>query len=237
MYGFAEGIEFADVITLPWAAGFSAFGAACAEYMHRYDRGLRVLLPNGMSDGEKTAIAEQLRGTWAELEQEARDEMAKEGVDPTKIQFRYGIAARYLGQLESFETALADGVMEGPADLQRAIDCFERMYTKVYPEGARFPDAGYSLTAVHLEAIAPKPQPVLAPQPLSRREPDDGAYVGSRNVYHGGMWQPFKVYEMSALKAGNVIEGPAIIRDPMTTVVIPPRRTMSFDQYRILHYK
>lgn len=237
MYGFAEGIEFADVITLPWAAGFSAFGAACAEYMHRYDRGLRVLLPNGMSETEKTTIAKQLRTTWAELEQEARDEMEKEGVDPTRVKFRYGIAARYLGQLESFETSLVDGVMNGPADLQRAIDAFEQMYTKVYPEGARFPDAGYSLTAVHLEAIAPKPQPILSALPLSRREPDDSAYVGSRNVYHGGMWTPFKVYEMAALKAGNVIEGPAIIRDPMTTVVIPPKRTMSFDQYRILHYK
>ena len=237
MHGFAEGIGFEDVITLPWAAGFSAFGAACAEYMHRYDRGLRVLLPNGMSDAEKTTITKQLRGTWAELEQEARDEMEKEGVDPTRIKFRYGIAARYLGQLESFDTSLPDGVMNGPADLQRALDAFEQMYTKVYPEGARFPDAGYSVTAVHLEAIAPKPQPVLTAQPLARREPDDSAYVGSRNVYHGGMWMPFKVYEMAALKAGNVIEGPAIIRDPMTTVVIPPRRTMSFDQYRILHYK
>ncbi|HMM75558.1 MAG TPA: hydantoinase/oxoprolinase family protein [Gammaproteobacteria bacterium] len=237
MHGFAEGIEFADVVTLPWAAGFSAFGAACAEYMHRYDRGLRVLLPNGMRADEKTAVARQLRATWAELEAEARDEMSKEGVDPTKIGFRYGIAARYLGQLESFDTALADGRMEDARDLERAIDAFERMYTKVYPEGARFPDAGYSVTAVHLEAIAPKPQPVLSAQPLARREPDDGAYVGSRNVYHGGRWQPFRVYEMAALKAGNVIEGPAIIRDPMTTVVIPPQRTMSFDQYRILHYK
>ncbi|MCZ6893713.1 MAG: hydantoinase/oxoprolinase family protein, partial [Gammaproteobacteria bacterium] len=36
MHGFAEGIAFKDIITLPWAAGFSAFGAACAEYMHRY---------------------------------------------------------------------------------------------------------------------------------------------------------------------------------------------------------
>ena len=78
---------------------------------------------------------------------------------------------------------------------------------------------------------------MLAPLPLANRTPDDSAYVCSRNVYHGGMWQPFRVYEMAALKAGNVIDGPAIIRDPMTTVVIPPKRTMSFDQYRILHYK
>ena len=237
MYGFAEGIEFADVITLPWAAGFSAFGAACAEYMHRYDRGLRVLIPNGLSDADRTAVAAQIHNTWVELEAEAREEMANEGVDPSQVTFRYGIAARYIGQLESFDTSLPSGKMAGPDDIKRMIAAFETMYTKVYPDGARFPDAGYSITAVHLEAIAPKPQPILAEYPLAAVTPSDQAYVGTRNVYHAGVWTPFKVYEMAALDAGNVLEGPAIIRDPMTTVVIPPKRAMRLDQYRVLHYR
>ena len=237
MYGFAEGIEFADVITLPWAAGFSAFGAACAEYMHRYNRGLRVLIPNGLSDAGRTAVAKQIRNTWVELEAEARAEMANEGVDPSQVTFRYGIAARYIGQLESFDTSLPSGEMAGPEEIKRMIAAFETMYTKVYPDGARFPDAGYSITAVHLEAIAPKPQPILAEYPLAAVTPSDKAYVGTRNVYHAGVWTPFKVYEMAALEAGNVLEGPAIIRDPMTTVVIPPKRTMRLDQYRVLHYR
>ena len=237
MYGYAEGIEFADVITMPWAAGFSAFGAACSEYMHRYSRGLRVLIPNALSAADRGAVAGQIRTVWADLKADAKLEMAREGVDPQRVTFRYGIAARYIGQLESFDTALDSGEMAGPADIQRLIDAFEAMYTKVYPDGARFPDAGYSISAVHLEAIAPKPQPVLAEYPLSPAEPDAQAYVGSREVYHADGWTPFKVYEMAALKAGNVVPGPAIIRDPMTTVVIPPQRTMRFDKYRILHYQ
>jgi len=237
MYGFAEGIEFADVITLPWAAGFSAFGAACAEYMHRYDRGLRVLIPNGMSDPELTNVARQIRRAWADLENEARAEMAREDVDPATVTFRYGIAARYIGQLESFDTELPDGPMESPADIARIVAAFEKMYTKVYPEGARFPDAGYSVTAVHLEAIAPKPQPILAEYPLAAPAPSAAACVGNRNVYHQGAWTTFNVYEMAHLAAGNVVHGPAIIRDPMTTVVIPPQRAITFDKYRVLHYQ
>ena len=237
MYGYAEGIEFADIITMPWAAGFSAFGAACSEYMHRYSRGLRVLIPNQLNVADRTAVASQIHTAWADLEADAKLEMSREGVDPNKVTFRYGIAARYIGQLESFDTALESGEMAGPADIQRLIDAFEVMYTKVYPDGARFPDAGYAITAVHLEAIAPKPQPVLAEYPLSPAEPDALAYVGSREVYHAGRWTPFNVYEMAALKAGNIVQGPAIIRDPMTTVVIPPQRSMRFDKYRILHYQ
>jgi acetone carboxylase, beta subunit len=237
MYGFAEGIEFADVITMPWAAGFSAFGAACSEYMHRYSRGLRVLIPNGLTDTARTQVAQQVRSAWAELEREALDEMTLEGVDPAQVTFRYGIAARYIGQLESFDTSLPDGTMANADDVHRMIDAFEMMYTKVYPDGARFPDAGYSITAVHLEAIAPKPQPLLAEYPLSAASPSKSALVGTRNVYHGGVWTSFNVYEMAELKAGNVVKGPAIIRDPMTTVVIPPKRSMRFDKYRILHYR
>lgn len=237
MYGFAEGIEFADVITLPWAAGFSAFGAACAEYMHRYDRGSRLLIPNGMSDTELDEVAVQIRAAWEGLENEAREEMKAEGVDPAKLVFRYGVSARYIGQLESFDTMLPDGAMTGADDVRRMIAAFEDMYTKVYPEGARFPDAGYSLTTINLEAVAPKPQPSLPDYPLAGVVPSPEAYVETREVYHKNAWTPFKVYEMGGLEPGNEIPGPAIIRDPMTTVVIPPGREMWLDAKRILHYR
>ena len=87
------------------------------------------------------------------------------------------------------------------------------------------------------EAVAPKPQPILAEYPLASATPGAQALVGSRTVYHAGVWTPFNVYEMAALQAGNVVQGPAIIRDPMTTVVIPPQRKITFDKYRVLHYQ
>ena len=237
MWGYAEGIDFADVITLPWAAGFSAFGAACAEYMHRYDRGSRMLLPNDMSEDARAEAAREIDGIWRELENEAREEMSREEVDTSKVTFRYGVSARYIGQLESFETRLDFGTMRGPGEIDRMIEAFESMYRKLYPEGARFPDAGYSLTAIHLEAIAPKPQPVLRERALEGATPKDSAYVETREVYHRDAFTPFRVYEMQELAPGNVVEGPAIIRDPMTTVVVPPGKRMEFDAFGILHYR
>lgn len=40
---------------------------------------------------------------------------------------------------------------------------------------------------------------------------------------------------MATLEAGNLVPDPAIIRDPMTTGVIPPLLEMRFDAYNILH--
>ena len=237
MYGFAEGIEFQDVITLPWAAGFSAFGAACAEYMHRYDRGLRVSIAADATDADMSTTAAEIDRTWRELEAEARTEMAAEGVDAEKIEFRYSVSARYIGQIESFNTALQNGNMVGPDDIRNMVQAFEDMYAKVYPEGAKFSGAGYSLTEVSVEAIAPKPQPQLHSHPLAGEEPDEAAYVGERDVFHKDRWVVFKVWEMAELLPGNIIKGPSIIRDPMTTVVIPPEREMMIDAFKILHYR
>ncbi|MEQ8660262.1 MAG: hydantoinase/oxoprolinase family protein, partial [Gammaproteobacteria bacterium] len=164
-------------------------------------------------------------------------EMAAEGIDPSRIRFRYGVSARYIGQIESFDTALPGGDMHGADDVRAMIDAFETMYSKVYPEGAKFSGAGYSLTEVNLEAIAPKPQPVLARHALAGEAPAPDALVGTREVYHKDRWLPFTVYEMAALVPGNVVRGPAIILDPMTTVVIPPGHEMAIDELRILHYR
>ena len=113
MYGFAAGIAFADVITLPWAAGFSAFGAACAEYMHRYDRGLRVLIPPQADDDSLAAVAGEIDAAWRALEAEARAEMAAEGIDVERVRYRYGVGPLH-GQIESFDTALESASWPGP---------------------------------------------------------------------------------------------------------------------------
>ena len=127
--------------------------------------------------------------------------------------------------------------MDGPADVEALVEAFETMYAKVYPEGAKLSGAGYSLTTVNLEAIAPKPQPRLRRHALGEAAVAAGAVVGTREVFHADRWVTFTVYEMHGLAAGNLVPGPAIIRDPMTTVVIPPGREMWLDEYLILHYR
>jgi N-methylhydantoinase A len=181
-------------------------------------------------------VADEINQAWRDLEKEAFIQMKAEGINPETITFRYAVSARYMGQIESFNTALSSGQMNGPADVQNLILAYEDMYTKVYPEGAKFGAAGYSLTDIHLEAIADKPQPQLVKHKLAFEEPDQDAFVETRKVYHKDKWVEFKVWEMAKLLPGNIVGGPSIIRDPMTTVVIPPGKKMRLDEYLILHY-
>jgi len=237
MCGFSVCIGLKGVVTMPWAAGFSAFGGACAEYMHRYDRGCVEIIRNDLPDKDKLVIANRLDSMWRKLEEEAREELRLEGMDSDNLTFRYGVYARYVGQLESFDTPLENGDIVSAEDVDSIIAEFEKFYTKIYPEGARFPDNGYSITEIYLQAIAPKPKPVMHKYGLEGETPSDEAYVETRKAYHEGEWLDFKVWQMENLRSGNIIHGPAIIRDPMTTVIVPPEKRIEVDEYLILHYK
>ncbi|GAX90003.1 hydantoinase/oxoprolinase family protein [Effusibacillus lacus] len=237
MWGYSEGTGVGNIITSPFAAAFSAFGAACAEYTHRYDKSLVVLLPHTFSSEEKQRAAESINSAWRSLEDTAIREMVNEGIEPSQITFRYGVYARYIGQLESFDTPLEFGQVHTADDIDRLTAAFENVYTKIFPEGARFPESGYAITEVYVQAVAPKPVPVIREYDLEGEKPSDSAYIATREVYHKGKWQGFTVWEMNELRAGNVVKGPAIIQDPMTTVVIPPGKEVALDNFRLLHYR
>ena len=237
MWGFTEGIGLAAVMTVPWAAGFSAYGAACAEYFHRYEMSCTVLLPRGLGDDEKVVAGQQIRAAWRGLEERALAELGAGDGDVSQVIFRYGVFARYIGQLESFDTPLNFADMETAADVDRLIMAFEKIYTEIYPVGARFPEGGYAVTEVYLHAVVPKGRPMLEEHPLAGEKPAASAHVGSRQIYHDGESRPFDVWQMEGLQAGNVVRGPCVIQDPMTTVVTPPGYEIAFDQWRIMHHR
>jgi acetone carboxylase, beta subunit len=237
MWGFTDGLGVADVITVPYAAAFSAFGASCSEYMHRYHKGFVTSIANDAPDSDKTEIGVQIETLFLEMEEDARRELAEEGADVSGVTFKYGIYARYIGQLESFDTPLDIADAAGAQDVDGLVAAFEDMYTQIYPEGARFPEVGYAISELYIKAVIPKAMPVIHKHELMGKEPPAQAHVHTREVYHQGAFHDFDVWQMAELQAGNVITGPAIIRDPMTTLVVPPGKRVELDQYMVIHYR
>jgi N-methylhydantoinase A len=44
-------------------------------------------------------------------------------------------------------------------------------------------------------------------------------------------WTPTRIYDGTLLRAGNRVDGPAIIEQPGTTIVVPPRAEAVVDAY------
>lgn len=237
MWGVTEDIPLAGVATFPWAAAFSAFGATAADYSHRYQAGAGMLIGIDSDEASRDALAERFEAAFSSLEGRAYDELGAEGFSREQIHFRRGMMARYTGLLESLEVSLPAGRFSNATDLDAALTAFEEQYERVYARGTKYRDAGFFVSEFYIEAYAQKPQPVLPIHELGDPEPDPSAYKPSRQVFHDRRWQEFQILEMSHLRAGNRIVGPAIIEDPMTTLVIPPGREIHLDERTVIWYR
>ncbi|MBI2877442.1 MAG: hydantoinase/oxoprolinase family protein [Candidatus Tectomicrobia bacterium] len=237
LWGICEGVPFGGVMTVPWAAAFSAFGISCADFVHRYHQGIAAMLKSAAEDPKKMAVGEGINAAWAELEAKARREFDNfMGISPEEISFTYGGYGKYIGQIEYIEFSASIDRIRSPQDLERLAQDFEKAYTTVYPAAARYPEAGYFFNELYVEARAEKRKPVLTRHPLQGRTPSQG-YKGTREVFHRDRWQTFDIWEMEQLAAGNVVEGPAVIEHPMTTLVVPGGKRVELDAYRFIWYQ
>lgn len=236
MWGLVEDMDLAGVVTCPWAAAFSAYGVAAADYFHRYQKSVLCVLPAGQPGEVLLYMASGLNAAWQELKERACQELEAEGYPQEKVSFKYGIYARYLGQMVSWDAPVEKSTVETPEDVANLIAAFESAYTTIYPVAARMPEMGYAITAVYCEAMVERIKPAIARYPLKGKEPPKSAYKGQRDVYHRE-WIKFDVWEMDLLEAGNRIDGPAIVEHPMTTLVIPPENYVELDEYKLIWYK
>lgn len=238
MWDLVSRMNIGAVCTVPWAAAFSAFGVAVSEYFHRYEKNVICTLPNTMAPEARLEQAGVVDAAWREMEQRAYQELTDAGFDRKDISFRYGISARYLGQLfASWDAPVAQGTVDSIEAVDGLIAAFERVYGAIYPNAARFPEAGYLISAAYLEAVVPKITPKLAEYTLQDKTPSRHAHKGRRDVYHRGAWRKFDIWNMDGLAAGNVVEGPAIIEHSMTTMIIPPENYAEFDKHKVIWYR
>jgi acetone carboxylase beta subunit len=237
LWGLERGLTLGGVMMVPWAAAFSAFGCAAAEYFHRYEKAVTFFEAPEMEEGARVYMGMVLSEVWQELEERAYEEMEAEGIPREQVRFRHWISARYIGQLTTWEAPVEKGRVENLEDFYRVIDSFEKVYTTIYPVAARFPDTGYQITEVSVEAIADKIRPVIPKYALSDKKPPKEAYKGQRDAYMDGKWLPFTLWEMDLLEAGNRVDGPAIIEHTMTTLVIPPENYVEFDEHKFIWYR
>lgn len=237
LWGLTRALDFHNVVVTPWAAVFSAFGVCAADYFHRYDKAVTFFLTPQMDDGTKLYMGSALSQAWEEMEQHGLAELEAEGIPRDQVTFRHGFTGRYIGQMSGWEIPSSLARVQTLTDLDTIVAEFEKAYTNIYPAGARFPDSGYQITEVYVDAVARKPKPVIPSYELHGKEPPKKAYKGRRDAYMDGGWMPFDLWEQDLLEAGNRIDGPAIIEHTMTTTVIPPQNYVDFDEHRFIWYK
>jgi acetone carboxylase beta subunit len=232
--GYSEGMPFKGVATVPWAAAFSSFGAACVDLGHRYQKSTGALIPYGADDGWKMMMAGIINAGWDELEKEAAADLVAEGLPWDKAKLQSIAYICYRGQMEDIEVPSPTARLNSPKDVDDLIAEFERIYEKVYAGVAKHERAGYQITELGLTVTVPKIKPKLVKRPLESKTPPQEAVKGEREVYIDGKWQRAAIYDMDKLRPGNEIDGAAVVEAPATTFFIPPVRHVRMDEWSIL---
>lgn len=236
-YGYTEGAGFKDVIVPAWAAGFSAFGCACADFEYRYDKSVDIAIPQNGSDAEKVAGCKTLQAAWEELMKKVVEEFEINGFKPEDVILQPGFRMQYMGQLNDLEISSPITKATTAEDWDRIVEAYEETYARVYASSARSPELGFSITGAIMRGLVPVQKPTLPEAPIEGPTPPKDAFLGTRKFYRHKKWVDAKIWKMEELRPGNEITGPAIIESDATTFVLPDGFATYVDKHRLFHLK
>ncbi|WP_371824733.1 hydantoinase/oxoprolinase family protein [Paracoccus sp. MA] len=236
-YGYTEGLGFEDVIVPAWAAGFSAFGCAAADFEYRYDKSLDINIASDASADLKANQAKTLQAAWEELRERVLEEFEINGYSPDRVKLQPGFRMQYRGQLNDLEIESPITEAHSAEDWDKLVEAFNDTYGRVYAASARSPELGYSVTGAIMRGTVPIPKPKIPKEPEAGPTPPEEAKLGTRKFYRHKKWVDAQLYRMEALQPGNRITGPAVIESDATTFVVPGGFETWLDGHRLFHLK
>jgi len=239
--GFAKGINFMKIIIPRYASVFSAFGASTADIAHRYQASPNIVVPSvpfssftlrfeiQSLDQVPAWAIKRYNDTFERLINRAYSDMQDEGFRPEDVRLNFEVQMRYGGQL--WEQIIYTDVshISTIEDLRSLLRAFEDYYENTYGFAAMYPQSGFEIINLVVNSAVSVPKPSIKKSVLDKDL--STAYKGKRDVYFNGRFEETRIYDMTKLKAGNFIEGPAIAEGVDTTVVVPPGFTLEVDEF------
>ncbi|RJQ09515.1 MAG: hydantoinase/oxoprolinase family protein [Bacillota bacterium] len=161
------------------------------------------------------------------LEDQGRAMLATAGIPDDRIEVHGYCAMRYEGQGHDVRVHLPGARVESKAALSEA---FERRYASLYGRTV----AGRDIKLVTWGVIAQGPSSDLRlSQLLKSADSGDGALTGQRPVFwpESRSCEETPVYSRYALRIGESLEGPAIIEERESTIVVGHRARARVDGF------
>jgi len=263
----SRGLKFAGILIPEWAPAFSAWGATLPDLGIRAEKSIETYVPplpgvtplgiaaaimRGVAEmvGVKVKSVEELEGirellylnaidrlsaTWRELMTYIEEEFTKAGLK-AEISWKGAVRMLYAGMLDDIEVE-APSIEVSKQLIIELCDRFDKLFERVYASAARSREFGYTITRAILTGFIKLPKPYLVREEKVSEKPQEEAFKGEREIYWDGKWYNASIYEMGKLKAGNRIEGPAVIEAPACTLLIPPGYSTVLDERRVFWLK
>ena len=219
-YGLARKLGAPQLIVPPNAGVGSALGFFTAPRAFDMVRSHKVALAD--------ADFVEMDATFAELEAEGARTLQRGG-EAEDIRFERSVDARFVGQGSETNVPVPPGTdLDRDAIRERFDRIYERLYGRTYPDSP--------LEFVNFRVRASLPVKLLKLPRHGARGTVRDALKGHRPAWSSdaGGFVDFAVYDRYRLAPGARFEGPAIVEERESTVVIAGEAEVSVDDYGFL---
>ncbi|UCF39172.1 MAG: hydantoinase/oxoprolinase family protein [Acidobacteriota bacterium] len=220
-FGGAGGLHACDlarslliprVIVPPSPGALSAFGILRSDVVQ--DASVTSVIST--SDPEwRSALQNHLQ----KLDEEVIRKMAEHGFEDGQVELEASVDARYLGQSYELNTPYSKNV----------TDEFHTKHEQVYGYANR--TLPVEFVNIRMRGRARYPLPPIPKTQATDENPVPEALVLERPVIHRGKPEPTRFYLRNQLKAGNRIQGPAVILEYSATTFIPADFSATIDPW------
>lgn len=219
----AEEVGSGTVIVPRAASVFCALGMLESDIRLDSVRSYNAVIPGIDLD--------DFNGTIKEVEKKALSELLQEGVEKERATLLRHADLRYVGQHHEVTVEIPSGCVIEGKHLREIAETFHRAHEKLYTYST--PENPLEIINFRITAVG-----AVDKAHISKDEPGTAdashALKGEREVYFDGEggFISTKVYDRNKLRPSNAFEGPAVIEERITTVIVHPGWRASVDNFR-----
>lgn len=209
----ARAFGIAQVVVPAQSSVFSALGCVHADMGYAQQQTLRMAAANWNN--------EILDGVRRRLRERLAAPLIAAGNDPVTLAVEETAAIRYRGQSYAVEIAQPD--FSDPAQLGAR---FHAQHHRLYGFATAEP---WELTAIRMRVSAPREKDAVLVSARDRADGPTRQTAAGLCIFDRGIGHETPRLDRARLVAGKTIDGPAIIEDAFSTIVLPPGATLTAD--------
>lgn len=216
----ARELDIREVIVPRFAGVLSAFGILTSNLQNLYGSSI-------FARSDKWDFA-AVNDVLSQLGKQGREYLERLQVPQDKQILEYSVQARYSGQIWQITLPLKVDCFTNEADVASMVDDFHQAHQRLY--NVHSPDDYVEIIEVNVKAIGVLPDTLLPASGKAEGVPQASGHRSAffRNV---GRVEQVPIYQGVELGVGHEIQGPALIEEPLTAIVVPPEAVVTVSPY------
>jgi len=199
---------------------FCALGSIIADLRHD--------LVRSVVTKTEDASAETLNRVFSDMIAEGDKNLDREGIAPKNRYYRKSIDMRYKGQFHEVELPISEAELSDEG-ISKIVEDFHNKHEELYAYKDVVGTEMINLRVAAYGKVVTPGRQIWKEQSVDASD----SIKGKRDVYFEVKtgFVPATIYNGDTMKAGNRVEGPAVIEQSTTTVVVPPGARLEVTEY------